>query len=365
MWLLIRACLLSLVLPLGYAYAQPKPGDSQPNSIEFGTIHTDAIAEASFLVFGADNDDSVKLDVTAPEFVKIRKQKAYAQPAGTGIQSAKAWIELSIDTSMEGDLAADIEVTFGTVTATIPVSATVKQRHEGQKRLLTIDSPFTAQSTQYSTMFKAWRQLVDTAGIDANYMLVDPQKPLLRDIELSRFDTVLLADTGLMRMKAEEATKLQKYVEAGGRLIVFANNFFQGSVEQANIVLSGSGLKIRDEEFFFTQRQANRITNVTDFIVEKDALAESLASLSIDRLRFRRSSPVEVTDPLSAKALVKAGQLGKPGDGFIGIGKVGSGEMIAVGQSLWCYWISEEQANGMGNAKLLEQLIVNDSLGTD
>jgi hypothetical protein len=54
----------------------------------------------------------------------------------------------------------------------------------------------------------------------------------------------------------------------------------------------------------------------------------------------------------------KAVGVGQPEDGFVASAKAGKGKVIALGQSLWWHWISEQQDAGTDNAKLLRLLLV-------
>jgi hypothetical protein len=55
--------------------------------------------------------------------------------------------------------------------------------------------------------------------------------------------------------------------------------------------------------------------------------------------------------------LVRAVGVGQAGDGFVVQAQARKGEVIAIGQSLWWYWITKEQAKGSDNAKLLRWLL--------
>src|SRR5580698_4441537 len=83
---MLRAILanLLLVFSTASAFALPKPGDTQPDCIHFGNVYTGAIVEGSFQVYETGQNADIPFAVTAPKFVKVRKQATEARQFGTG-----------------------------------------------------------------------------------------------------------------------------------------------------------------------------------------------------------------------------------------------------------------------------------------
>jgi hypothetical protein len=75
------------------------------------------------------------------------------------------------------------------------------------------------------------------------------------------------------------------------------------------------------------------------------------------RAHFFRASRVALTAGERGRVLAKAVGLGNPGDGFVAMARAGKGEVIALGQSLWCFWITPKQDPSGGNARLLRWLL--------
>jgi hypothetical protein len=345
-----RGAVLLLVLSASPAFAAPKGGDVQPDRIAFGTVYVGATVEASFMVFEAGNDASIKLDVTAPKFVKVLNKSTHYQQFGKGNDFVCGSVEIAIDTATAGELKGEITVTLGKTTAKVPVSATVKPRRPGLSRILLVESPFTRYSTQDGTGFKVWTDLVNDSPLDVNYLLVSPGgKPVLRDLDLGKFDCVFLSSLGILAPTPEDIKRVRAYAEGGGCVVVAANHFFSNSVEKANAVLAGYGLEILDKEAGFQGRK--------DVTLEENSIDPELVKAGVKSLHFFRASPVVVTDVKTGRMLVQAEGIGQPGDGFVAIAKAGHGEVIAIGESLWWWWISDKQAKGTDNAKLLRWLL--------
>jgi hypothetical protein len=346
-----RTAVVLLVLTAGHAAAQPKAGQVQPDRIDFGAVYTGATVEASFLVFEpGHNVNNIALQVTAPKFVKVRHTATHSQEFGPGNLFVCGTVEISLDTAAAGELSGQIAVTLGRSRARVPVSATVKRRRPGLYRLLVVETPFQRYSTAHGGAFKPWTDLVKDASVDVSYLLSSPGKAVFRDLDLGRFDCVLLAETGLMELTPREVTKVRQFAEAGGRVVVAANAFFVGSVKQANLVLNGYGLLMRDEEA--------RGPAANDVTLRKGDLDPEVVKAGVGSVHFFRASPVVVTDEKAARILARAVGVGRDGDGFVAIGRAGKGQVIALGESLWWNWIGGRRADGADNARLLRWLLV-------
>jgi hypothetical protein len=341
---------LTLALLAVPAAAQPRAGKTQPDKIAFGTVYAGATVEASFLVYEPGADPKIKFEVTAPKFVKVVKKETDARQFGNGNDFIAGTVELALDTKAAGDLSGDFEVTLGDSRVKVPVSATVKAKKKGYSRVLVADSPFHSTSTEDGGMFKTWTDLVAASPLDVSYVLVRPGKSVLGALDPAKFDCVFLDGGGVHGLTADDMKALRQYVEGGGRVVVSANYFFRGSVGRANEVLADSGIQMRDVEA--------RGVGQNEVTIGKDDLHPRLAKDRIESVTFHRASPAQVTDDKLGRVLVKAAGVGEPGDGFVALGTLGKGEVIAIGQSLWWYWITPERAKGADNAKLLRWLLI-------
>jgi hypothetical protein len=174
--------------------------------------------------------------------------------------------------------------------------------------------------------------------------------PVFRNLDLKRFDCILLASRGLTELTPADIKKVRAYAEGGGRVLVSANSFFRGTVMQANTILDGYGLLIRDEEA--------RGAGANDVTVRKNDFDPAVVKAGVTSVHFFRASPVAVTDAKKGRVWVKAAQVGNVGDGFVAVATAGKGRVIALGESLWWHWIHETQAGPADNAKLLRWLLL-------
>ena len=46
-----------------------------------------------------------------------------------------------------------------------------------------------------------------------------------------------------------------------------------------------------------------------------------------------------------------------PGEGHIAVAQAGRGEVVALGQSLWWFWLSQAKAKSSDNAAMLRNLL--------
>jgi hypothetical protein len=241
-------------------------------------------------------------------------------------------------------------VTFGQQTVKVPIRATVKPRRAGLLRMLVVATPFERFSTQDGRMFDAWTELVKAAAWDVSYLLTAPGKAVLRDCDLAPFDTLLLGRDGLFRLTPADVKRVRAFAEAGGRVVVAANSFYRGTVQQANNVLAGYGIELQDTESRTGQAKVS---------LGKDELDPQLVKAGIATAHFFRGSPVTLTAGKGGRVLAKAVGVGNPEDGFAVMARAGKGEVIALGESLWCFWISPERDPSGGNAKLLRWLLAS------
>jgi hypothetical protein len=326
-----------------------RPG---PDRLPLGTVRVGATVQASFLVYEkADDSKQVPLTVEAPPFVKVLDRSVIGQDVFDGsdwVKGAGGIVVLGIDTSKAGAFAGEVKVKLGTVTARVPVSVVVKPPEPAAVKLLVVESPFVAYSTSDAGDFQDWTGLVAEAGWDVSYLTVARGKPVWGDLDLARFDVILLSPGGLLEASADDIKRVRAFAERGGRLVVAANRFYAGSVEAANKVLEGYGLTMLNEEAPIQHNEA---------VLDRKAFAPEVIKAGIGSARFHRASPAAVTDARRAHVLVRASGVGGPEDGFVAAAQAGKGEVVVLGESLWWNWVSAGQAKGTDNARLLRLLL--------
>jgi hypothetical protein len=324
----------------------------QPDRLPLGTVCTGATVEASFMVLATGDDPKkVALTIEAPRFVKVYDKKVIDRKVHDGdnwVKGVAGIVVIRIDTSKPGNFTGEVKVELGTTTASVPVSVVVKPARRDAVKLLVVESPFVCFATSDAGVFKEWTDLVAQSKWNVNYLTVAEGKPVFRDLDLSKFGVILLDPDGRLAATAADVKKVRAFVEGGGRLVVTASHFFSGSVEAANKVLDGFGLKMLDIEAAFADKEVT---------LDSSAFAPEIVKGGIRSARFYRPSPIVVTAGKPARVLVKAARVGGPGDGFIAAAKVGKGEVVALGESLWWSWIHGKQAKGADNAKLLKLLL--------
>jgi hypothetical protein len=327
-------------------------GRHGPDRLPLGTVSVGATVEASFLVYEkTDDPKKLSLTVEAPPFVTVLEKSVIDRDIFDGddwVKGAGGLVLIRIDTGKAGNFQGEVQVKLGTVTARVPVSVVVTPPEPAAVKMLVVESPFVAFATSDASVFKDWTDLVAEAKWDVSYLTVAQGKLVFRDLDLSRFDVVLLSPGGLLEGSADDVKRVRAFVEGGGRLVVAANRFYVGSVEAANKVVEGYGLKMLDAEAPNEHIEA---------ILDRKAFGPEIIKAGIGSARFYRASSVAVTDAKRARILVKAAGVGGPEDGFVATAKAGKGEVVVLGQSLWWNWMSAEQARGTDNARLLRLLL--------
>lgn len=348
----IVAAVLTIMLA-SVALAQSSNRGPGPDRLALGTVRVGATVEASFgLSDVAKDPKKVVFTVEAPDFVKVLDKSVFPGDVDLVddelIKGVHAVVVIAIDTNKPGTFEGEIKVTLGGHAAKVPVSVVVKSADAAAIRILVAESPFHAYSTSDGGTFKAWTDLVTDAKWNVDYLSVTRGKPVMRDLDLTRYGTVLLPGDALVSATEQDINGLRAFVEKGGRLVIAANHFFGRSVEKANTILDGYGLKMVDAE---APLSANAVT------VDDASFGPELVKAGIKSARFFRASPAVIADAKRAKVLVKAAWVGGTDDGFVAIASAGKGEVVALGQSLWWHWISTDGAKGTDNAKLLRFLL--------
>ncbi len=317
----------------------------QPDRLDFGTVMTGATVEGSVRVFKDGHDtDGVSFKVDPPAFANIKSIELGTQAYGTKGTKIVCDIFLSVNTHTVGEHSGVLSVKVGSEKSRIPVSVNISPRDSSATSALVVETPFDRFSAKDASTFDAWIQLVDSVTLDVNYMHVFRNQSVLRDLDLSTFDVILLGENGLISLLESDVAKLKQYASDGGRLIVCADAFFQGTVGKANEVLHPAGLHMTDIETVGEGAFDQAVENL-----DGNSFLDAVQSV-----RFYRPSPVAVTDKSKGKILIEATHF--PGEGFLAAGQLGKGQVIALGQSLWWNWIGDARYKGSDNQRLLLNL---------
>lgn len=343
--------LFALLLFSATSAAQPVSGEVQPDRLDFGTVYHGALLEGSFLVYEAGTDTNIKFEVDAPSTIQIIQKSMDTNEYGPGKDFVRGTVEFAIKTTQIGEFKEEVKVAMGKTHYKITIQASIKPARNGLKRILIAESALNCYATSHAEDLNDWRAMVNQAFLNISYVNVSRNKSVLRDIDLTKYDTVLLAGTGLCNLNQDDIKKAKAYVQGGGNLILSANYFFRTTVKSANDVLAGTGLEFQDIEA--RHPDDHRVTLGT-----KDIDAD-LQQFGVKSLQFFRGSPITITDKEKGKVLVKTYGVGQPEDAFVAMTKVGKGRILALGTSLWYHWITRNEANGTDNAKLLEWLLVS------
>jgi hypothetical protein len=340
----IRGALLVFPFLICPCFAQPRSGTAQPDLIDFGVLRTGAIVEGSALVYEAGTDPDIEFKVSAPKRVKILGKSVEARQFGVGNNFVCGSVEFAIETNIATQIDGNLDISFGRQHVKLPIRAIVEKAEPGRPRILIVATPFNRYSTDNGVQFRDWTDIAKAAKVDVSYLLVRREKPVLRDIDLGRFDCILLADEGLFWVTPEDVQKARQFAQKGGRVVVTANQFMMGTIAKANQLLDGLGMEFRDME------------GRGDAIVPKDGLDERVTDAAVHSVHFFRASPIKVDD-VHGQVLVKAQGVGEAGDAFVARARVRRGEMIAIGESLWWSWITKQKAGNADNGKLLMWLL--------
>ena len=346
--LICATCLVcSLLLPSELLSADSVPGKSQPDRLGFGSVRKDAKVEGSVLVF-TDAEESAQLscDVQPPPFVKITKVQRGTVTDRSGGTKITFYVHVAVVTDQLGEYAGTITVKVGSRKTTIPVNVHVLAPDATTTRVLIVSTPFSCSSTGEATAFDPWLRLIEFAKLAPDYLEVLPNQPVLRHLDLSKYDVILLGEYGLLRLQDSDIAKLKQFVNDGGRLLVCANYFFRGTVEMANRLLVLAGLQMTDTE---------AIVNQDSFAVSGNEIIEDPLTKNVRTVKFFRASPVAVTDKSKGRILINASPY--PGTGFLAAGRHGMGQIIALGQSLWWNWIGDAKFKDCDNPQLLLNLV--------
>lgn len=325
-------------------YAAPS---IQPNRISFGVIRAGAIVEASCRVTTAPTmSGNVDVQVNAPAFIQtVQKRVELHNWNGWG-RPAVCDVNVLLRTSTVGEFEGTIRILIGDEWfAEIPVTATIVADEPGLHRILMVDGPFNEFSANDASSLEAWREFVRSAKLDANYLAIRNGVPALRELDLSRFNVIVMGESGLLSVNQHDRKRLKDYVDAGGRLMVTTNSEFRGTAEKVNQFLSPYGLMIEDKEI------PSKRFDVVDCL----KMADHPFTKNVGKLTFIGPSVISVNNAKDGLILVDAPRF--PGSGYGVMAKIGQGSIVVLGSSACWTWIVSDNNSGSNNATFLKNLI--------
>lgn len=343
---------LAVCLASPVAKAKSQYEGFNPARLDLGSVYVGSIIEGSFSFRVPGTDPNISFEIGLPKFTRIVKKSQQVVSFGKKTDLAKTFVEgvatFSILTEMPGDYRGEFFLTLGKSQAKLPISVTVKAQQPGLTRVLVVHSPFQTGNSPDPDFFRPWTDLASKYQLDVS-LLVDNQSPFIfRDLDLTKFDTVLVSGEALVGAKKGDWKSANDFVKKGGRLVLETSNFWTGNVENINLFLEEKGMRVRLDE---TESRK-------PLLLAKSHLAPILATNGISSLRFIRVTPIEVTDPSKSHVLVQANSVGEKGDGLIVRTQLGKGEMLVTGQPLWWNWIGPQWAKDSDNAKMLAWMLI-------
>jgi hypothetical protein len=323
--------------------------DQFPDRIDVGLIHVGGTAEASVRVFW---DASARADadaaIVSPTFIAIKESTTGLHNSGINVLPYTD-VVVTFDTSATGVFEGEIEVTYRTQQATIPVVAEVVAGGAKHVRVLIAQTPFHRQATETDSDFDEWRKLIRVNKIDVSYLEVKRGSDVLRDIDLSGFQVILLGTEGVSELTDVDLDRLHEFVGNGGRLVVTASASHTGSVDHLNRVAKRYGLIMFDTDIPAPPSVGLKVPWIESATIQASPLTQNVAKVTL-----LRPAPVAAIDRVSATILVADGS----GNGLIGHARRGRGDIVVIATSLWALWLNDVESD---NARLMRNILFEGS----
>ena len=352
-WCVIAAGVF-LTVTLVMACSQNRSLVASPETLSLGTVRKGSKVEATVYVnlVSASNPKRIKRAIVQlPPFLSVRDNTesfvAGNSPAGEHYEYVRCELVLQADTSATGSLRGVIDVAFGGMEIGIPVEIEILPEETGLTRVLVLDMPFghywrpdtPATSNPNTKGISDWLETISRANLDVSYI---ESNRGFSATPLSDFDVVLMGREGQAVFRdADVASRMTKFLEQGGRVIVAGNRINDPNPVNVNLFLEGHGLLVGD--------------GATSYRGYSHDLPDSEFTNGIRNLRFSLCSPISVTETGKAEILIP--NPSSPGTGLVAVSRIGKGVLVAIGQS-WYDWIETKKYSGSDNSILLERLIV-------
>lgn len=325
---------------------------SIPDSLILGTVAQDATLIAGVRVGIPDNSGAAgNPDIQLPPFLQLLDRRAETGPEGVD------WIlRLGTVTSRTGTFRGEIRLRAGLLSSRLPVELDVVPRDPSQSRLLVLDTPWTHFGFEEGTQIRPWLDVVRKSGVTADYLWLHEGQRHEPLPDLSPFSTVLVSGESLATLVEPEMVQLRTFATNGGRLLVFANRFFVGSVPGANRLLQPTGLRFSDREPTNRLRPDAEGFDRYIFRITGDQLHPHPMVEAVHSVHAFRPSPIHLTTNANlARPLVSLP--GYTNAHLAVVTPLGRGEAVGVGLTLWATMTSEPGAEDSDNVRFLGRLL--------
>ena len=296
---------------------------AQPEEMSFGTIYASSVVEAHLVLHGT----TMVTSLTTPEWVKLDD----AQFDDSGRYN----IDITADTTTVGTHKGEMRFQTDIGELKMPLSISVIKSPAPRKKVLWISTPFDAFKGSSTAPID---ELIREHNLDFDFTQRIPS-------DLKKYQCIVLNGHSLVcDIWTEDVRRLHNFVEGGGRLIIWANYFYRGSVDSANRIVRRYGLEMLDTECY-------RAVNIN--ILDEHLVTDWQRALlqGVRRLSFGRTSPIISQNP--ASMLIR-----NPDDetvAFVAMAKE-NGEVILIGQSLLLGYIDDEEHHRFFANMLLAEL---------
>lgn len=236
-----------LFVGTGSLLAQVRPAPAQAPSLPLGTVYVGSIVEATLTLRQETTEADPKLEVTAPPFVQVLKQETFLENRGKK-RFVRGVLTLAVDTSKPSQWGATLGVTLAKNRTQIPISVSVQAPRQGLTRVLVVESPFQAGATNTAPDFPSWTTFVQKNSLNVSYLMLDANRPVLRDLDLSYFDFVILTADAAASAQEIDWHRLMQFAEHGGRVTMESPPFCKEFNAFANLLLGQVGLQACDND---------------------------------------------------------------------------------------------------------------------
>lgn len=303
----------------------PMPAAALPPSADFGSVYQGYTVQASF-----------GLDWSAEAGKKVPKTET--QGAVKVLACNADRLSVQMDTSKPGPVQARVVVRLGAEQIPITITATVLPAMRTSPSVVLASGPMHARSTDDPARFDTLRKILARGKIQAHQVVEPTAGRWFDPILLQSAQTVLLADSALVRLHHEDELLLQGFVCGGGRLVVCASGFMVGTQPVANRLLAPFGLEIPKLE---------SLPGV-GFTVPGSDIAEDPLTRGVPSLEMLRAGTTLLKTE-AAHALANA-----DGHALLAVRRLrGGGEIVTLPVPLWWTWIERSP----GNARLVRNLL--------
>ena len=114
-------------------------------------------------------------------------------------------LNLTVDTSRAADYSGEVKVTLEGRQGALPIHASIKETPPGMPDLLVATTPYQSDATEHGADFNAATELISSLPVRANYLHKLPPS-------LKRYQIILLADSALVQVTAEEIARSVLYL---------------------------------------------------------------------------------------------------------------------------------------------------------